>query len=225
MSDARIAAVVCEGQTDVQILRAMILQVWPELEEVRCLQPELDEMERAKGGGWTQVKSWCQRYAGRLQDVLDPDVGDRIDLLLIAIDVDIALSAGIVDPPMDVGLYETARLRKTMEDWLRFDPSKRLPPALVLSTPVMAIEAWIIAALFPKEIAPESVSDPALWLVRKKKLRSSPDDGKPWKELHRCRDFASNVAKKLSRVRKVCAEAGRTIASVERCRDRVGCGG
>ena len=35
MSSPRIAALVCEGQTDVPILRAAIQAVWPEVEEVR----------------------------------------------------------------------------------------------------------------------------------------------------------------------------------------------
>lgn len=221
MSDARVAAIVCEGQTDVQILRAVIQQVWPEVEDVRCLQPELDEMERSCGpAGWNQVKCWCESYAGHLGDVINPELGDPIDLLLIAIDVDIAIAAGIADPPTKVGTYETIRLRHTIERWLKSHPSQKLPPTLVLSTPVMAIEAWIIAALFPKESAPERVRDPAAFLARRKKLRSSPDDGKPWKELHRYRGFATAIAKKLSRVRKACTEAERTAAGVEACRDR-----
>ena len=194
MSEARVAALVCEGQTDVPILRAMIEEVWPEVEDVRCLQPELDETDRAKGpAGWSQVETWCKANAGRLDEVLDPDVGDRIDLLLIAIDVDIAVAARIADPPRRVGLYETTRLRDTMKGWLEATPGARLPGAVLLSTPVTAIEAWIIAALFPREAGPERIGDPAKWLVTKKKLRVSPNSGKPWKELYRYREFAPTV--------------------------------
>jgi hypothetical protein len=32
---------------------------------------------------------------------------------------------------------------------------------VVISTPVMAIEAWVIAALLPKERAPERIADGA----------------------------------------------------------------
>jgi hypothetical protein len=219
MSEARIAAIVCEGPTDFPILRAAIERVWPELVDVRCLQPELDETDRAKGpGGWTQVKAWCEARAGRLAEALDPDVGDRIDLLLVAIDVDIAVAAGIPNPPSKVGSYEGTRLRATMEGWLTTEHAARLPSAVVLSTPVMAIEAWIVAALFPREASPESIDDPAGWLVRKKRLRLSPRDGKPWKEAHRYRDFAPRVASKLARVRKACAEAKRTLDAIERLR-------
>lgn len=66
----------------------MLEAVWPELESIRCLQPALDESDRAKGpAGWSQVKAWCEALADDLHDVLDPDLGDRIDLLVVAIDV------------------------------------------------------------------------------------------------------------------------------------------
>jgi hypothetical protein len=201
----------------------MIQEVWPEVEDVRCLQPELDETDRAKGpAGWSQVKTWCEAHAGRLEEVLDPDLGDPIDLLLVAIDVDIAVAAKIVNPTTDVGLYETARLRATMQGWLRTKARAGVPRALVLSSPVMAIEAWIIAALFPKERSPETIGDPATWLVQRRKLRLSPSDGKPWKELHLYRRFAPTVAKKLGRVRKLCVEAERTLHAVEQRRAELG---
>jgi len=222
MSEPRVAALVCEGQTDIPIFRAAIQEVWPGLEEVRCLQPEVDEMDRAKRpAGWTQVKAWCQEHAGDLEEVLDPDIGDRIDLLVIAMDVDIAIQAGIADPPVDVGAYESSRLRDTLASWLRTQTRTHIPSAVVFSTPVMAIEAWIIAALFPKQKAPEQIVDPAAWLVTKAKLRTSALDGKPWKELHKYKAFAPVVASKLKRVRQVCSEAERTLHLVEQRRAQV----
>jgi hypothetical protein len=222
MSEPRVAALVCEGQTDVPILRAALHEVWPELERVLCLQPELDQMERAKGpAGWTQVKAWCVAHAGSLDEVLEPDVGDRIDLLVIVMDVDVAVDAGIADPPVDVGVYETTRLRDTIAGWLRTELHRNLPPAVVLSTPVRAIEAWIIAALFPREKAPQRIEDPAAWLARKAKLRKSDRDGKPWKELHRYTAFATAVAGRLQHVRQTCSEAHRTLRLVEQRRHQL----
>jgi hypothetical protein len=161
MSEPRIAAIVCEGQTDVPILRAALQEVWPGLDDIRCLQPELDESDRAKGpAGWSLVKAWCEANAGNLDDVLEPAVGDPIDLLVIAIDVDIAIQAGIENPPREIGLYETKRLRDTLNGWLKTKTRRNLPTAVLLSTPVMAIEAWIIAAMFPRENTPEQIADP-----------------------------------------------------------------
>lgn len=222
MSEPRVAAVVCEGQTDVPIFREIIQALWPSVEEVRSLQPELDELGRATlPAGWTRVRDWCQQHADRLDEVLDPFVGSPIDLLLVAIDLDIALEAGIADPPNDVGAYEARRLRETMTDWMLASGRRRLPPEVVLSTPVRSLEAWIIAALYPRERAPEQIDDAASWLVTKGKLRRSPSDRKPWKELHRYRLFASTVAAKLRRVRAACGEAARTCGDIEVCRDRI----
>lgn len=222
MSDARIAALVCEGHTDVPVLKRTIQTLWPSVEEVLCLQPELDEMERAKGpAGWTQVQSWCEQNCSRLGDVLAPDIGDKIDLLVVAVDVDIAIDAGIADPPQEVGGYESTRLRNTITGWLRAPGRRKLPAEVVISTPVMAIEAWVIAALFPKERAPEQIRDGARWLVDKQKLRPSPKDGKPWKDLRLYKPYAERVAQTLPHVRAVCPEADRTSSAIEQRRARV----
>jgi hypothetical protein len=223
MSEPRVAALVCEGQTDVPVFRAMIQELWPSVEQVLSLQPELDEMGRAHGRtGWSEVRSWCEQHAADLNEVLEPLVGEAVDLLLIAIDVDIAIAAGIADPPRRAGAYESKRLRDVMEGWLGPVVKKRVPEQVVFSTPVMAIEAWVIAALFRQERAPEGLPNPAEFLVSKKKLRRSPKDDKPWKELHRYRDFAGRIARGLSRVRKVCPEAERTCHAIEQRRDAVG---
>jgi hypothetical protein len=219
MSERRVAALVCEGQTDVPIFRALIQKLWPEVEEVLCLQPELDEMERQKSAaGWTQVMAWCQANAGRIEEVLHSNLGDPIDLLLVAVDVDIAVHAGITSPPKDPGAYETPRLRATMKGWLAPTDAK-MPSSVVLSTPVTAVEAWIIAALYPHETNPERISAPADWLMKKKKLRRSAKDGRPWKELHVYRGWAPSVAAKTGRIRKVCSEAERTFRAIEALRN------
>jgi hypothetical protein len=223
MSRQKVAALVCEGQTDVPILTEVLSELWPDI-DVRVLQPELDETDRvARGGraGWSEVKSWCEQNREDLDDVLDPLVGDPIDLLLLAVDMDIALEAKIADPPQKVGAYESPRLRATVESWLMAQKSK-VPAQIMVSTPVLAIEAWVVAALFPRERSPERVPDPARFLVKKRKLRESPKDGSPWKELHRYRDFAAQIARRLDRVRKTCPEADRTCDEIEVRRDRPG---
>jgi hypothetical protein len=84
----------------------------------------------------------------------------------------------IVNPPQQVGLYETKRLRDTILGWLTTSARAKVPAAVLVSTPVMAIEAWIIAALFPKENDPEAIVDPAVWLANKKSCdRARPTDG------------------------------------------------
>jgi hypothetical protein len=222
MSESRVAALVCEGQTDVPILREIIQELWPNT-EVRSLQPALDSVGRStSAAGWGQVRSWCEQHAGHLEDVLDPDLGDPIDLLVVAVDIDIAIEAGITDPPNDIGNYETTRMRTTIGEWLKTPTRQKLPSAIVVSTPVMALEAWIIAALFPRQSSPDQIINPAQWLVQRQKLRSSPTDGSPWKELHRYREFAPKVAAKIRKVRGRCAEAERTCTLIEQRKRTIG---
>jgi hypothetical protein len=224
MSRQKVAALVCEGQTDVPILTQVLSELWPDV-DIRVLQPELDETGRVPRGGkagWSEVRTWCQQNRRDLAEILDPPVGDPIDLLLLAVDMDIALEAKIADPPQKVGAYESPRLRATVASWLTAGNSSKVPAQVMVSTPVFAIEAWIIAALFPRERSPERVPDPARYLVKKRKLRESPRDGSPWKELHRYRDFATQVARRLDRVRRACPEADRTCGEIEVRRDRAG---
>jgi hypothetical protein len=55
--------------------------------------------------------------------------------------------------------------------------------------------------------------------VERRKLRPSPKDGKPWKELHRYKAFAAQVGGSLPRIRRACPEAERGGAAIERRRD------
>jgi hypothetical protein len=221
MSEPTVAALVCEGQTDVPIFREIIRELWPSIEQVFSLQPELDETERARGrAGWSEVKSWCKQHASQLDEVLDPFVGDRIDILLVAIDLDIAIEAGIADPPQSPGPYESNRLKASMRKWLLPAGKRHLPASVVLSTPTMAVEAWVVAVIFPRQLHPERLSNPAEFLVEKRKLRPSPRDQKPWKEMHLYRAFASQVAKNLKRVRTACPEAERTCRAIEQIASR-----
>lgn len=225
MSERRLAGLVCEGQTDVPILEGIISQLWPEVDEVRVLQPEIDSVGMTRRGGrsgWSEVKAWCEQNADQLEDVIDPPVGEPLDVLLIVVDVDIAIAAGIANPPTNVGGYETFRLCDTMKGWLYSAGRRRLPGAIVIAIPTMAIEAWIVAALFPRAKSPESMPKPAMELVRKGKLLASPLDGKPWKYLPRYREeFRRRVVSRLNAVRKACAEAERMCRKLERRRDEV----
>lgn len=216
MSKPRLAAVVCEGPTDVPIFREIILELWPTVEEVLALQPELDAIGKPFPGkplGWSQVRAWCERNASAIGDVLDPAVGERIDLLVIAVDVDIAVAAGIGAKAKEVGAYETKRLHRVLKSWLNSEATK-LDSRIVFSTPVRAVEAWVLAALFRQTKSPETILDPAKELANRGRLRRRKD-GKPLKDLHVYREFAKIVASRLKVVRKCCPEAERTCRELE----------
>ena len=225
MSRPRVAGIVCEGQTDVPVLEAMLAKLWPGIEDVRVLQPQLDSLGKLGQGaraGWSEVRAWCTQNAESLDELLDPDVGDPLDLLLIVVDLDIAIEAGIVNAPKEIGSYETRRLCDTIKSWLRVSGHAKLPAEVVIVIPAMSIEAWIVAALFPKERSPEAIADPASMLVERKKLLASPRNGKPWKQLARYRqDFGGRVGSRLKAIRSVCPEAERACRKIEQRRDRV----
>jgi hypothetical protein len=222
MSDPEhVAAIVCEGPTDIPILEEIIRARWPEVTQIKRLHPEVDELGKPKPGasmGWSEVKRWCESNAGSIDDVLTPLAGDAIDLLVIAMDVDIAIAAGIADPPKAVGAYETPRLCATVKGWLLPDKRKKLRKEIVIGLPAMAIEAWIIAALFPRQPRPEAIMSPAEYLASKKRLRWRKADGKPSKYLPAYIAFAEQVADRLHKVRKVCPEADRLCGKIERRR-------
>ena len=219
----RTAALVCEGPTDIPLLDALIRILWPEVDNVLRLQPEVDGLDKPLPGsltGWSEVRAWCERNAPHLRSLLSGTIGDPIDLLVVALDVDIAIAAGIVDPPTKASPYEARRLCDTVKGWLRPPRTQNLPPELVIALPAMASEAWVVAALFPKEKRPEAVENPAELLVKKRKL-SRKANGKPHKELHKYQAFGDHVAARLGSVRARCPECERLCVKIEHLRDRV----
>ena len=212
---SRRAAVVCEGPSDFPILEALIGRLWPEVEHVTCLQPELDDVGKplTRSAGWSEVRAWCEENAPRLHELVSGDFGPAIDLLVIALDVDIAIHAGIIDPPKHLDAYATPRLCKAVKQWLG-SPKRKLPGLTVIGLPAMATEAWAIAALFPKEKHPEAESSPAEFLALKKKLPRRADN-KPAKPLPIFRDFGARVAQRLDHVREVCPEAEKLCSKIE----------
>ena len=221
MSEPRVAALVCEGQSDVPILRAILEKLWPGI-EVRTLQPLLDATGKNATGaqaGWTAVRSWCAQ--NDLREIDDPLVGSRPDVLIVAIDVDIALEAGVVQRPTAARAYDARALCRAVRSWL----STPIPPSIIIALPAMAIETWVIAARYTNEKHPENIANPAQYLVDKGLLWSSPTDSKPMKYLPvYTRDFGPAVAQRLKRVRKACGEAERTCKKIEQRRAAVEAG-
>jgi hypothetical protein len=222
----RVAGLVWEGATDVLIFERIIREVWPEIEDVLRLHPELDELDRARGSsGWTGVERWCTTHADKLSSVIDPGIGPPLDLLVVALDADVAALAGIEDPPARGSAYDTTRLCDTIKRWLTTPTRSTLPRELVIAIPAMATEAWAIAGLYPRARQPERVDAPAQYLVERGKLEWDPDPrrrarGKVRKDPARYRAIAHAIAKQLARVRSSCPEAERLCAKLERARDR-----
>lgn len=162
----RTVGFVCEGSTDVVVLRRVVEQVLGDV-DARSLQPVVDRLDRqAPGGksGWSEVRAWCKRVTS-LDEYFHPDIGEPLGALVIVI-------------------------------------------------PVMALEAWVLAALFPRMGRAQLEEKPALVLVEKKKI--SMGRRGPWKRAIEYERFAQKVAKNLGRVRNVCPEADRFVTKLER---------
>lgn len=214
-----VAGVVCEGHSDFAILADVIYKLWPEIEDVLLIQPILDSIGHAQGAsGASGVKAWCTENSGALDAVIDPGVGPKLDLLVIAMDADAAISAGIDDPPARASAYDASRLCAKIRGWLG-----TLPPELVIAIPAMSIEAWVVGARFEKPKNPEKLLNPAKTLADKNLLEydTRPKRGhKVVKPPSTYRTFAAQVAAKLPRVRKRCDEADRFAKKVIQVRDR-----
>lgn len=211
-----VVGFVCEGSTDIVVLRAVTEAILGPIDP-RALRPLVDEMDRQQAGtrtGWSEVRAWCQSTAD-FADLFLPDIGDPLDLLVIAIDLDIAIDAGVEKEPENLSTYDAKSLCDIIKSWL---PAP-LPGAVVIAIPVTAIEAWILAALFPKQRHPEFVKEPAASLVQKGKMEMGRNG--PWKRVAEYKEFAALVAAKLKRVRAACGEADRFSKKVERVRRNI----
>lgn len=204
-----VLGIVCEGQSDFAILDRVLRKLWPDVDDVLLLQPILDSLGHAQGrSGASGVQAWCERNANKLPTVIDPGIGPPLDLLVVALDADAAIASGVEDPPASLSAYDASRLCKTMRGWL----GKPLPRQLIITIPAMAIEAWVVAALYKQPAKPETLLVPAKVLVEKGRLVM---DKRP-KRQHKVikppavyRELAQQVAAKWARVKKACGEAAR----------------
>jgi hypothetical protein len=205
-----VVGFVCEGSTDIVVARAVVESVLGEVERLH-LQPQIDELDRQVPGqrsGWSEVKAWCERVTD-LDDVMKPLVGDSLDLLVIAIDLDIAVHAGLVKAPANLSAYDAKALCDIVKSWL---PSP-LPQHVIIAIPVAAMEAWVVAALFPKRKgSPQNEQNPAAILVQKKKIEMGTNG--PWKRASEYRIFAKHVITQLRHVRGACSEADRFVTKL-----------
>jgi hypothetical protein len=197
---------VCEGSTDIVILRRIVEAIIGDIDP-RPLRPITDELDRQYPGtkaGWSEVRAWCQALQS-FDELFKPEIGDPLDLLVIAIDLDIAIQAGVTRSPESLDAYDATELCNLIKTWL----PGAIPGKVIIAVPVMATEAWILAALFPKLSRPEGVRDPAAMMVKRGKIQQGQNG--PWKRASEYREFANIVATKLKRVQQECGEANRFV--------------
>ena len=179
MFDVRV---VCEGPTDVEVIKAVLDARVRSDYVITQLQPEGSLYGGAAGpfgGGWKGVRGWCQAVAdaGGLEAV--GALTDGVELLVIHVDADIASDSEIgaeqaCPPPMTT----VRKMESIVLGWLGLDT---LPPRTALCIPSKSTEAWLFRAFFPSDPAAvpcwelsagepcvECIADPAQSLLYRK---------------------------------------------------------
>lgn len=171
MSSMMTIALVAEGVTDYEVLRAAVESMLGERSfDLKILQPEGSVAFSGGGnagpfgGGWKGVYQWCLQAADRGDGQLRNDpLFLHYDLLLIHLDADVASedpANTVIDPiPALAGILPceedcpppsatTDRLRQAILTWLG---EAATPPKTILCTPSKNTEAWVIAMVFPED--------------------------------------------------------------------------
>lgn len=170
MSEPLRIALVAEGPTDRVVIEAALQAMLTDRAFVlKQLQPEGSLAFGGfgkSGGGWTGVYKWCKQAATRGDGQLARDalLFENYDLLLLHLDADVAgmkyADESITPQPSDGMLpckrpcppaSETAdALRTVLLSWCG---ETTVPARTVVCMPSKSTEAWVIAVLFPKDLA------------------------------------------------------------------------
>jgi hypothetical protein len=133
--------IVAEGPSDWLVLEEVMKTVHPDIEFVR-LQPN-QTLFAGIGQGWKGVRAWCQKNGQRLGLIMQGLIDRPIQILVIHADCSMADEEG-ADRPCPPASETAGALKRVIEQsWLNLDP---FPEFVVLATPAMSSDAWVIAA-------------------------------------------------------------------------------
>jgi len=167
MSEMLRIALVAEGPTDGVVIESALRAILQGREFVfKQIFPEGSLVFGVLGAGWGGVYRWChqssQRGSGSLRG--DSLVFQNFDLLILHLDADVAgfdyQDDEIIPTTFDLQLpceedcpppsATTNALRLVLLSWCG---EKTVPAKTVLCTPSKSTEAWVVASLFPNDIA------------------------------------------------------------------------
>ncbi|MBM3887848.1 MAG: hypothetical protein FJ388_01845 [Verrucomicrobia bacterium] len=170
MSEPLRIALVAEGPTDrVVIMSALRAILGNRAFIVKQLQPEGSLVFGETGAGWAGVYRWCRQSAARGAGRLGGDalVFQNYDLLILHLDACVAgeeYSYGNISPRLEDGVLPceqpcppadatTNALRLVLLTWCG---ETSWPARVVVCMPSKNMEAWVVAALFPNDMAVKS---------------------------------------------------------------------
>lgn len=166
MSDPVRIAIVAGGKTDIALLAAAVKATLPGRALVlRALEPELSvdfkRVHTGLGEGWSAVYRWCQQAVDQAGGPLrDNPLFLNVDVLVVQLDADVAdssyASANIKDAATDLPCRKdcpppsatTNALRAVLLRWMA---EADTPRSVVVCTPSKALEAWVLAGLYPED--------------------------------------------------------------------------
>ena len=165
MFDPLRIALVAEGPTDGVVIEAALKSMLSERSFVLTqIFPEGSTSFGELGGGWIGVYRWCHQSARRGNGQLQRDaiVFQNYDLLVLHLDADVAgckYEDGSIKPEKMDGVLPcevdcppatdtTNALRTVLLSWCG---EVVTPERVVLCLPSKSTEAWVVAALFPKD--------------------------------------------------------------------------
>ena len=200
---------VCEGSYDYNVIEKFVQRICEEsnvvLDTFDCLQPEVSATFQTSDGGWTKVKSWCERGGGKFyrQFFDEPLFGSskQYDLIIVHLDGDVAqiceeapltgLKLAGLAPSKAVEAIKSAILN----NWLSLEEVHN--SKVVACVPVRHLEAWLLTCLDPSTKKPESKPT-------KYQFRMGPAKKYPGKERDRYIAAAGDAVSNLVALRNLC---------------------
>ena len=199
---------VAEGPSDCVALEELIRTVEPETDFLR-IRPDMTLASRSPHG-WTGVRAWCREMGPLLESFLSADPGLPLHLLVIHLDCTMAHNVR-ADRPCPPAEATASTLREIVAgEWLG---RAFLPSFVVLATPSLSTDTWIVAALEPPfqgEVPLECDPLAERELVRRRLLRLR--DGEVKKPAAKYEPLAKQMAQKIDEVCAACSEAARFLS-------------
>ena len=160
-------ALVAEGPTDAIVIKGALRSILGARSFVLIqLQPEGSTAFGPLGTGWAGVYRWCKQSAARGDGQIDRDhlLFRNYDMVILHLDADVAshdYAQGAITPeqperalpcecPCPPASATTDALRRVLLSWCG---ASTPPPKVVICMPSKSTEAWVLAALFPRDRA------------------------------------------------------------------------
>ena len=206
MSETLQVGLAAEGITDYHVIESIIESVLGERSfDLKLLQPE-DSVAfmgsgaaGALGGGWRGVYKWCLQASSDFERISEGPALVNLDLLIIHLDADVAKEDPANNPiapipalrgklpcaqPCPSARATTDALRAVILSWLG---ETSTPAQIVLCTPSMNTEAWVMQLLCPNDSAVRS----ATWECFEKPERRLPQQSLSQRFTKSGKDYSS----------------------------------